>query len=250
MKHVIILVVFMGLLFSSCRTVPSNKDSPNSLEIAKPLTASVYTSLDKKEALEFSEQVLKSIANRKPDFEDDFNSANNGWTWWMPGEASQNNPPGKGELIDGVARMTLTGNSDILLNNSNLKNLKDFVLMLDGKMVSGSEKSQLQVFTRIANNNWYGLNISPGTQSFESHSSLHINDFRSSNRLADSISPIGENTNIIIIVKGNKYALYLNKKPQILVENTWFNTERDIWIMSRGAPDVITEFDNIKLWRI
>ncbi len=194
----------------------------------------------------FAEPILAAIADRPPDFEDDFTTPDKGWNLRFFRE------PAKGdlEIIDGVVRMAVFEGSEGILEHERLM-FKDFVLMVDSRQVSGSYPS-VQVLDWGLDYLHCSFFIGSGEAHW--HLEKHVGDqwYPGPEGSGDVVSPMGETNHILIVVRGPKVAVYLNDAPLAYVEDQDFDVPYEKWLSFAcgGQPDMVCEFDNVKLWDI
>ena len=188
------------------------------------------------QARAFAEPILATIADRPPDFEDDFSTADKGWGL------------DQFEIIDGVVRATLVDGNTAGLGPPWLV-AKDFVLSFDSRQVSGSYGSGQTVNLGLPGG-FLSFSIASGTRNWDSGKMWDDQWHSVPSGGGDVVSPIGEINHILVVARGPRVAFYLNDVPVVYVEDNDFDVAHDVWFMCNGQPDIVCEFDNIKIWNL
>jgi hypothetical protein len=190
----------------------------------------------------FTKPILQAIANRKPDFEDDFSTANKGWNWMF----GMGGNDGTFVIEQGVARFRI-GQADAFMTNKAL-NKKDFVLQLDARLAAGNKASQMTVnFHLLNSNNWFNITLYSGLREW-SVTKTWAGQGISLATGSDNISPISETTQVMIVARGAKYAIYLNNVPIAYFEDADFDTSGNTMLFCTAPSQTVCEFDNVKFW--
>lgn len=200
------------------------------------------------QARAFAEPILAAIANRPPDFEDGFATADRGWDLVFPGK-----PPNgdRLEITDGVVRMTLFEGSEGMVGHVRLIS-KDFVLMVDSRQLSGSYDSAQMVVWGFPNGHWGQLAIQSGPPYWELSKGPGDQWPPGPKGSGDVVSPIGETNHILIVVRGPRLAIYLNDLPVAYIEDQDLDAPygKELTFNCGGQADMVCEFDNVKLWNL
>jgi hypothetical protein len=207
-------------------------------------TSTAIINTQAEQARNFVEPILQAVANQKPDFEDDFSSANKGWKH-MFGMHGQD---GTYAIGDGVARFRLN-NANAFMTNDAL-NQKDFILLLDACLAAGDETSLIQVnFHLLSQDKWMLLNIlsKPGAWHIDK---MWEDQGRTLVSGSENISPIGEFTRVMIVTRGVQSAIYLNDAPIAYLEDPDFDTSGEIMLFCTSISTTVCEFDNVKFWNL
>lgn len=199
------------------------------------------------QARAFAAPILAAIADRPPDFEDDFTTADKGWGLGFPG-----GPPNGDqlEITDGVVRMTLFEGSEGMVHHRGLV-FKNFVLMVDSRQVSGGYRSSQMVVWGL-NDHWGQLAIESGKRHWFLSKGPSDQWPPRPEGSGDVVSPIGETNHILIVARGPQLAIYLNDVPVAYVEDQELDVAhgKSLSFNCGGRPDMVCEFDNIKLWNL
>jgi hypothetical protein len=196
----------------------------------------------------FADPILSAIADRAPDFEDDFTTADRGWNLHFHGESG---PKDRLEIVDGVVRMTLFDGARGVLSHEKTT-LKNFVLTFDCRQVSGSSGFREEFNLSIPDGH-VGLLVKSSSRSWQlgrdqdgqwQHWYLKPSDPR------NVIGPVGETTHVVIVAKGPQLAVYLNHIPVAYVRDQVLDVSHQMTFGCHGEIDAICEFDNVKAWNL
>ncbi len=191
---------------------------------------------------DFAQPILIAVSDRDPDFADDFSSGNRGWNC----NPAVLNTDG---LRDGVMRLDET--LSWYCNNGAIKNIKDFVLEVDARLVQGDKDSRLIIFIHnksrdeffhillnSVNNQWgWAKNFGGG-----------LSDIYEGN-----MSPPGEWTYIVVIARGSQIAIFMNGVPVAYYDDPDFEMENNAFsnfLACGGNTPTVCEFDNVKFWNL
>ncbi len=191
---------------------------------------------------DYAQPILAAVADRNPDFTDDFSSGNRGWIC----HSVELNPDG---LANGVMRLDEA--LSWFCNNGAIQNTKDFVLEVDARLVQGDNDSRLIIFihnkspdeffhilVNSVNNQWeWAKNFGGG-----------LSDVYTGN-----VNPPGEWTHIVVIARGSQVAIYINGAPAAYYDDPDFEMENNAFsnfLACGGNAPTVCEFDNIKFWNL
>jgi hypothetical protein len=192
-------------------------------------------------ARSFAAPILTAIANRKPDFEENFSNPNPDWYI---------NPSQGGAMEEGVARLQ-ANNGDVGMTDDRVLTGKDFVLQYDVRLVSGDSTSQINMGIHyISESNKYWLNLNPAIQAWDMGGNWGDEHFNSASGDTDALGSMGETAQITIITQGTRWALYLNQTPVGLMENNHFGIAGKTSFHCVSFSKAVCEFDNVKFWNL
>jgi hypothetical protein len=195
------------------------------------------------QARAFAEPILAVIAERKPDFADDFSSINSDWRFC-------GDSPGTSTVEDGVARFRISQGHTCMWNDKGLTG-KDFILQFDARLVSGDTTSQINVgLHNVSNNHHFWLSLSPAIQTWDITRQWGINDYPTLASGENAVSPVGETTYMTIITRGSRFALYLNQTAAGYFDNEKFDNAGQTFIHCTSVSPAVCEFDNVKFWNL
>jgi hypothetical protein len=189
----------------------------------------------------FAEPILKAIANRPPDFADDFSAADRGWEW-------DDRMAGQIQIANGVMQVNGVGGHGIFPPHNLLKS-RDFVFelevrLLDGQCIMGT------FFRQQTSAIHYSFTIHGNSDSW------HVNEAgeRQSPKMKgyDNVLPEGQSNRIVIIGRGNQFAVYLNGKPTAYLEDSTFPNAGNLMptFSSESGQPVKGEFDDVQYWNL
>lgn len=215
--------------------------------IQSPLSSTVITA-GSEQARAFAEPILQALVNRPPDFSDDFSMPNQGWQ-----DTSLGQQAGKLEMRDGVMRFSdVVGQWGAELHGSLIHSNKDFVLQFDTRLVSGDRSTQQKISFHnfMIGNQGYGYDVSL----FPNDRIWVFNEFQPQAGLAGIatgagvVSPVGQFTQVLVIVRGDQAAIYLNGQPVAYYQNSLLDNSGTMTFICWANAEATCEFDNIKLW--
>jgi hypothetical protein len=194
------------------------------------------------QARAFAEPILQAIADRKPNFEDDFSTAGKGW---VGGNLEQNE---LAVVQNGVARLEVK-EKDVSFGNEAL-NRKDFVLQLDARVAEGDKATQLIVnFHGLSSEYWFYVVVHSAGNTWLVDKHVPGDQRNLANGSGD-VSPFGETTRIIIVARGPRAAIYLNGTPAAYFEDADFDTSGGTGLFCQSLGQAVCEFDNVKFWNL
>lgn len=258
---VIILAAIVMSVFvweQAHKTIPliSQVSSPRNTPVI-PITSPVLSITDAPEtsaapasgpqserARTFAGPILTLVAQRKPDFEEDFKKINPDWMMKVTGDLSAY------AIEEGVARFWVNQDNSSMSNEKAFTG-KDFVLQLDTRLVSGDTTS------------WIGIDIHAGPSMHGFYTSLHpaAQEWFSSGRWGGdnynyasgtdkALIPGGKPVQITIIVRGSRYALYLDQTPMSFFEDSNLDNPGATYFHCESVSPAVCEFDNVKYWNL
>jgi hypothetical protein len=188
----------------------------------------------------FAGPILAVIAEYPPNFEDDF-TIDTGWIYFAS--------PCSFDIEDGLLRVQLGTESCAFTNEALTR--KDFVFQFDSRMTAGDAMSMIQVnYHHITSGGGiYQLTMNSLTQDWL----VTIFKEVANAQIAQGtglVSPMGEYTQVQIIARGSRSAIYINGTPAAYFEDPEFNTSGRTWFSCASYAETICEFDNIKLWEL
>jgi hypothetical protein len=202
------------------------------------------------QAQKFGGSILNAIANRPPDFQDDF-SANTGWAWQMAGQVS---------IVNGVMQVNGVGGSGIWHDNLQSRS-GDYVLQFEVRL---NTPGQMGTFFRLRGSDYFdAVEIDSAKGSWRIDLACCSDQENDGHYGNTGVLPIGEINQITLILKGQDGALYLNGEPTAYFVDTtntgnyeYGSIQLSFWGENEGAFDpqkatpVSGEFDNVKFWDI
>ncbi|MEW6232010.1 MAG: protein kinase [Chloroflexota bacterium] len=191
------------------------------------------------QARAFAEPILAAIANRPPDFEDDFSTADKGWKW-DAGMGSQV------KIADGVERVS----GDLLQGHNQLWG-KNFVFEVQVRLLAN--RGWIDPFFRDSNGRRYVFVVDGKSNSWQV---LKIDEKKGLKQAIsggrDNLLPPGKANRITIIARESRFAVYLNGKPTAYFEDANFLEAGGLMLHLGVSPEEPAEgeFDNVKFWNL
>lgn len=199
------------------------------------------------QARAFAEPILQAIANKPPDFKDDF-SANTGW--------QVNDYDGSGldqiAVENGQLRLFMGGPRDLTHVSHPAVLANDFVLVVDASLEAPGWVDAPGIGWR---------NTTQGAHSFVVWTD-HIWETRycdnkgcEPNYIVGDPGKIviGEPVQMMVVAKGTAFALYLNGKPLAYVDDPNRPPGADITLFAHSNAtkrSAVVAFDNLKFWNL
>jgi hypothetical protein len=206
------------------------------------------------QARTFAEPILAAIANRPPDFSEDFSKPTSGWIWQGTtgkGERFAFVPVPASSFQDGALILSAR---DANFWNPTCSNFINHVTRADLTLVdltqAGAEMSVLwriypnadhyRIRLRLVSETWELVRHGPsGTQpAILASGSAHINGLGTANRIA-------------VIVNDSQFAIYLNDAPLAYFEDDALPLGGGGCVFDfAGSGDVTVALDNVKVWNL
>ncbi len=203
------------------------------------------------QARAFAEPILQAIANRAPDFQDDFSSDNKGWVAdnWEDFHC--------GQIIDGRIRLGILTDRMIQLSDARytcgahlpaILTVTNFVFEID--LIQA--QSEIQGFAGVQwrhTNGYYRVAVDiPGHRWTLVRSSSGSPGGVGIETLQEWQGPTSGR--IRVMGRGNQFAVYVNEIPVFYLEDDLNpDGEIDLWLNAPDGP-VTIEYDNVKLWNL
>jgi hypothetical protein len=205
-----------------------------------PPATPTTTSVQVEQARAFAEPILQAIANRKPDFADDYSTADKGW---IGGNLEQNE---SAVVQNGVARLEVK-EMDVSIGNQAL-NRKDFILNVDARVAEGDKATHLIVnFHNLSGEYWFYVVVNSAGSTWNVDKRLAGQQTNLASGQGN-VSPFGEPTRITIVARGPRAAVYLNGKPVAYFEDADFDTPGNTFLFCESLGLAVCEFDNVEFW--
>jgi hypothetical protein len=261
LHHLMPIVVLAVLVLNSCNPPVLNPTSipPGSTPVtptltstpvqSTPTTTAVPTSISTlnpqaEQARAFVDPILNVVTNYPPQFYEDFSTDDRGWE---PFVASGEQCPFS--IEDGVLRVRLDVAACQFSNQALTQ--KDFVMQLDSRLVTGDVRSLIKVHFRDIPGfgglivHTYGIAQTWNVGMFKPLTGGVV--------VAEGVGivgSIGETTQVLIVARGPRTAVYLNGTPVAYFEDADFDTVGTASFWCESTSQTVCEFDNIKLWEL
>ena len=212
------------------------------------------------QARAFAEPILQAIANRPPDFEDDFSTSGGGWQSFESPYSS---------ISDGVLKISVPAGettnpgstSYVGENNSHLSDV-NFVFQMDIRAKSLTPDLGTGIIFRFLNDEkttsspqgYFTFDLFPslGEWRIVDHHTEVENPLIAQGK-SNAIT-LGQWMKIRIIARGNTFAVYLNDQPLSYFFNDFHPMGTISFFAGNGtgisAGDIQVEFDNVKFWNL
>jgi len=199
----------------------------------------------------FAQPILDRIADQPPDFEEDFSGSNSSLrlSLWVPEENRGEQNVISDYISDGALKLDMQSGA-VYQIYGDVINRSNFALQFDVLPVTGIEYHVVEF--RQSDSGSYELQlglcceewdwgIAKYTESGGGHGE-HLGSGES-----EEIA-YQKNINVLLIAQGNQFAVYLNGKPTVHIQDDGFQNG-NIFIRL-GAGDVAghAEIDNLKFW--
>ncbi len=226
-------------------TLPPPTPSPDLSAIPSPdLTPNPDAKLAAAQA--FADPILAALANRPPDYQNDFSTATN--DWWIE------NDTGLGRVVieDGHLRIYADSSPiQVRASNQGLAELKNFVVQVDAWPETPGW-SAIWLSWRFSGTSWYDLDLAVDNPPWNTW--FDFNSGRDSMMLSEGVDRSikrGKPFTITLIVSGDEYALYFNGHPASYVRDIHKGSRGEILLGASADPNqpsAVVSYDNIKLW--
>jgi serine/threonine protein kinase len=193
----------------------------------------------------FAEPFLAAIADRAPDYADDFSDPGSGWTLIKTTDIEAGYQDGKYTIIVEPDYST-SGDS------TSLPEFTDFAMEIDGEFASG-DSGYWGVSWHWGENQITGILVPFSGQvqmvHCENKECSSLGEIRE-----PSLNPDYEANHLQIVVKGPEIAIALNGEWQILATDLYYEGAQvrqvRLEIQNRGNEPLEVRWDNIKIWDI
>ena len=195
-------------------------------------------------ARSFAEPILTILAQRKPDYEDDFSKLNGDWI--LQGSPDSNTYA----IEDGVARFWVSQGMGNMINQKAFTG-KDFELQFDTRLVSGDVTSWISVDIHTTGPEYgFYTSLYPGKQKWYISTSWGDISYNYASGTDNVLIPGGKFVQVTIIVRGSQYALYLDQIPVSYFKDSNLDNPGETYIHCISISPAECEFDNIKYWNL
>ncbi len=205
--------------------------------------------------------ILTAIAERQPDFQDDFSDPASGWS---AGTLQDEPHYGESGYIDGeyfVTAFSPVSSGDTACMQGRLLSepqYSDFVLDVDARFVTGGTGSLIVQFRDWFNEltNQYGkysAGLDTGTMLFINRGDIGQTVDLAMAQGLEGINPGLETNSLRVIAQGTQIALYINGSPALYIDDEgvserfasgWFK----FLVCNKGSAPLQVNFDNLKIW--
>lgn len=179
----------------------------------------------------FAQPILDAIAEQTPSYQDDFGPGSAGW--------EKDYCPGSMETVAGELVIT---NCRVFRPNTDWT---DFALAVDMHFLKTTvSSSELALHFRDLGNSGHELILYHNGSLAISFTKAHGNSTRV--EFSESVLSDDQTHSILLIAKGNRFALYLDGQPLYYGENNEYLFGRTVFFSEPGAAAI----DNLRIWDI
>lgn len=205
-----------------------------------PVTVLESTATANSPADGFARPILAAIANRKPDFQDDFSTGGKGWQLFDPPNV---------KIANGVLKFSIPAGVAYGSANSPYMSDPDFVFQIDTKADTLKLDSHIDIkFRFLMNQGDYDLSLYPDIASWGVLNHGGSGKFLCQGQ-SDAVA-LGTWMKIIIIARGDRFAIYLNDQPlcYFMADDKPKGSIALGVGLTTGSAEV--QFDNLKYWNL
>ena len=185
------------------------------------------------QARAFAEPILAAIADRPPDFEDDFSADDKGWV-------TDNSC---GQIMDGRLRTNILNMDQTTCGvHNSILDITNFVFEIDLTQSYTEIQGTAGVQWRHTSTGLYGVYVEVPGQRWELQTE-HVPDTS-----RDWSGPASGRIRVIGL--GNQFAVYINQTPVFYLQNDLYTNGAIDFNLSAGTGPIAVEFDNVKLWNL
>jgi serine/threonine-protein kinase len=217
-------------------TIPTSTEEPQPTLTPRPSAG------DK--ALAFAEPILAAIADRLPDYADDFGDPESGWTLVKTTDIEAG-------YQDGKYAITVEPDYSTSSDAASLPTFADFVVEIDGEFASG-DSGYWGVSWYWSENQITGVLIpfsGPVQMVHCEEECSSLGEIRE-----PSLNPDYEANHLQIVVKGSEIAIALNGEWQVLATDLYYTGAEGrqirLEIQNLGDDPLEVRWDNVKIWDI
>jgi tetratricopeptide (TPR) repeat protein len=198
---------------------------------------------------DFVEPMLERITDVTPDFSEDFSNPQKGWEWIVGTDGSF-------QIKNGMARADVKKDEYSHFRHPTVDSLtaRDFIMEMDARVVEGKATEDLWIHFIFNENPSDAQNLGFQVQPAESIWSVAIDSAQGRNSLEGkgNINPVGQFTNITIILADQNVAFLLNGSPIAYLEDPYLDEPAPSFhfICNGSSGGGTCEFDNIKIWKL
>ena len=238
---------------------PSATDAPTDTPTEVPTSTPIPTATSTPQpewVADFAQPILDAIADRAPDFQDDFHDQSGGWhfenycaDWRMKYVDS--------ELVVtvGAAIGTTVGNSECTFHRNDI-NYTNFVVEVDGRFLPGTATaSGWRITFRLTQGEKDGIDYAAGDWIFigYGHDSPDAHIYVLNGPHQDFLlgGPATQSIHLLVIARGQKFAFYADGKPLYYTESSYCPYgDISLGVSNYGnlQTDTVVAFDNFKIW--
>ncbi|MEW6085852.1 MAG: family 16 glycoside hydrolase [Chloroflexota bacterium] len=207
------------------------------------------------QARAFAEPILQAVANRPPDFEDDFSIPNSRWYWTMSndmGETVLRGNVSAENLINDALTLTAQDGLYSSVGSDSCHTMTNFVVQAELMDVDAASGGEIAAHWRVQPNAdhyrftiW--LNLIPSWE--VAHWVAGIRTPLASG--TEKLSERGVSNQVLIVAYGPQFAIYLNGSPLTYLEDDQLTDGKTGTCNFGFGPGPMTiAIDNVKAWNL
>jgi hypothetical protein len=196
------------------------------------------------QARAFAEPILTAIADRRPDFEDDFSTSGSGWQLFESYVRIENSsleisvPEGK---TYGSAQHSHMWNSDFVFQ----VDVRADVLERVPERVS---KVDILLREQASVGGSYSLSLYPQLAKWEIYD--HVDGTQLATGSLPDLVSMGQWMKVVVVARGNQFAVFINDQPiAYFVDDTIPDGQNKLGAGGGGGRAEV-KFDNVKFWNL
>ncbi len=231
--------IILGIWNGSSTPMQVNFDNFKVWHITPSLLSTEPLTPQAEQARAFAEPILQAIAERKPDFEDDFSTGGRGWrsseSYRIENGSLEISVP-EGETYGGAQHSQMWAS--------------DFVFQVDAQADVLERDSYVGIQLRGNIPGSYSVSLYPQQQG-----SWMIYDHGDGTALAQGSAPdvvaMGQWMKVVIIARGSQFAVLVNDQPiAYFVDDTIPDGQNALNAGGPGGGRADVKFDNVKFWNL
>lgn len=236
---------------------PATVVPPAALATVAPGAASKPTLSLADQARTFAGPILAAIANRQPDYQDDFGDPGSGWPVGSSSEGDRWGYDNHAYVIAATYLPKIQGGCCIGVTPEHGPQLGDFVLDVQVHFVSSEEGLWQVVFRQSPptadQGGGYSVGFRPDGQFRVSKNVRGLHTDLEAGRYVPAFRPGYDVNRLTIVARGPRIAIYVNQEPVWLIEDSSISKggfTLGVENMSATGKLLQAQFDNLRIWDI
>jgi len=196
------------------------------------------------QARAFAEPILTAIADRQPDFEDDFSTSGRGWQLFESYVRIEN-----GSLEISVPEGETYGSAE----HSQMR-ASNFVFQVDVRADVleriPEHVSKVDILLREQTlGGSYSLSLYLQLAKWEIYD--HVDGTQLATGSLPDLDSMGQWMKVVVVARGNQFAVFINDQPMAyFVDNTILDGQNKLGAGGPGGGRADAKFDNVKFWNL
>lgn len=198
----------------------------------------------------FADSILKTIAGKTPDYQDDFSDPGSGWPRDRRSFGNESDYQSGGYLISNWRVKRTDGGSCTGVDIPSYPSFAGFVLEVDWKFLNQGTGTFTTIFRQDGASH-YGVNISPAGI-FQFHKNVegeHVPLSETESSISSFVAGAEGLNHLTLVARGYQMAVYVNHEPVMILAD--FSSSQGL--ISFGVCDgdpLQVEIDNVKVWDV